>query len=78
VAKLKASTLDRKTKRPVLNVEKCIGCGLCVLACPIENAITLKRKEKVVIYPHTWDDFLRIKAQQTGRTEFYPELSPSK
>ena len=73
VCPTKAITLDRKNKKALSMVEKCIGCGLCVIACPIENAVTLKRREQVVIYPNTWDDYLRIRAQQTGRTEFYKE-----
>jgi len=73
VCPAKAITLDRKNKKAVFDLGRCIGCGICVLSCPIENAVTLKRKEKVVTYPRTWDDFLRIRAQQTGRTEFYKE-----
>ena len=73
VCPAKAITLDTKTEKPVTAVEKCLGCGLCVLECPIKNAVTLKRREKVIIYPNTWDDYLRIRAQQTGRTEFYKE-----
>jgi len=73
VCPVKAITLDTKTEKPVTAVEKCIGCGLCVLECPIENALTLKRRENAITYPHTWDDYLRIRAQQTGRTEFYKE-----
>ena len=69
----KAITLDRKNKRPVFNLERCIGCGICVTACPTEDAVVLKRKEKVVTFPRTWDDFLRIRAQQSGRMEFYRE-----
>jgi len=65
-----AITLDKKNMRPVFDSEKCIGCGQCVLACP-EHAVTLRRVKEPVIYPHTWDDYLPIRAQQTGKTEFY-------
>lgn len=73
VCPTKAIVFDTKTEKPVNILEKCIGCGLCVIACPIENAVTLKRRENVIIYPHTWDDYLLIRAQQTGRLEFYKD-----
>jgi NAD-dependent dihydropyrimidine dehydrogenase PreA subunit len=66
----KALSMDKKNQRPVVDLNKCIGCGLCVAACP-EKALKLKRKEKPFIYPDTWDDYLRIRAIQSGRSEFF-------
>jgi Fe-S-cluster-containing hydrogenase component 2 len=69
--RLGAITLDRKNVKPVLDTEKCIGCGLCVVACPNTNAVTLKRKENAMTYFHSYDDVLRFRAEQTGRMELY-------
>jgi NAD-dependent dihydropyrimidine dehydrogenase PreA subunit len=66
----KAFFMDRKNSRPVIDLNKCIGCGLCVTACP-EKALHLRRKEKPFIYPDTWDDYLRLRAVQSGRAEFF-------
>lgn len=66
----KAITMDKKTSRPSIDLSKCIGCGLCVAACP-ENALTLQRKEKPFIYPDSWDDYLSVRAHQSGRDEFF-------
>lgn len=65
-----AISMDKKTSRPSLDLTKCIGCGLCAAACP-ENALKLRRKENTIVYPDTWDDYLRQRAIQSGRTEFY-------
>jgi len=59
-----------KKGRPVIDTARCIGCGLCVAACP-EKALGLRRKVSPVPYPDTWDDYLRQRALQSGRTEFF-------
>jgi Na+-translocating ferredoxin:NAD+ oxidoreductase subunit B len=66
----KAVAIDKKTGRASTSPGRCIGCGLCVAACS-EKALTLKRKERPFIYPDTWDDYLRMRAVQSGRTDFY-------
>jgi Na+-translocating ferredoxin:NAD+ oxidoreductase subunit B len=70
ICPVKAWTIDRKTQRPVLELSRCIGCGLCAAACP-EKAIKLKRKEKPFIYPNTWDDYLHLRLHQSGRDKFF-------
>ena len=66
----KACTIDNKSQRPSIDSSRCIGCGLCVAACP-ENALKLKRKAKPYLYPNTWDDYLHLRLQQTGRDQFF-------
>ncbi|MFO7965065.1 MAG: 4Fe-4S binding protein [Desulfobacterales bacterium] len=63
-----AISYDAKNKKAVTDEEKCLGCGLCVLACP-SQARKLERKKEITVYPHEWLDFMKIRAQQTGRTE---------
>jgi len=66
----KAITIDRKDRRPTIDLNKCIGCGLCVTACS-HQALALKRKKNAYIYPDTWDDYLRLRARQSGRYELF-------
>ena len=66
----KACTIENKNQRPSINSSKCIGCGLCVAACP-ENALKLKRKAKPFQYPNTWDDYLHLRLHQSGREKYF-------
>ena len=66
----KAWTIDKKSSRPSVDLTKCIGCGLCVATCP-EKAIKLRRKEQSFTYPDSWDEYLKLRAQQSGRDEFF-------
>jgi electron transport complex protein RnfB len=70
VCPAKAITIDLKNQRPSIDMSRCIGCGLCAAACP-EKAVKLHRKEKPFIYPDSWDDYLRLRAHQSGRDEFF-------
>ncbi len=44
---LKALTMDDETGRPIVENDKCIGCGVCALACPEEN-LELYRHERAI------------------------------
>ncbi len=36
---------DKNNRIPVINEENCVGCNLCSLICPVENCITMVRKD---------------------------------
>lgn len=41
-----AITVDRKTNKPVLIVDKCVGCHLCITVCPVQAVNPGKRVHK--------------------------------
>jgi len=36
---------DSNNRTPTINEENCVGCNLCALICPVENCITMVRKD---------------------------------
>jgi electron transport complex protein RnfB len=66
----KAWSIDQKNQKPAIDISKCIGCGLCVAACP-EKAIKLRRKGNPYIYPDSWDDYLHFRLHQSGRDKHF-------
>lgn len=63
-----ALSFDEVRRTAAVALEKCIGCGICVESCG-NGAIELKRREKVIRYPHTNDDHWELNARQRGKTE---------
>ena len=65
-----AIAMNHNDGKAVLTVGKCFGCGQCVKSCPID-AISLTKRDEVVDPPRTWQDFLRLRAKETGNDEFF-------
>ena len=42
-----AVTLDEKNDYAAINMERCIGCGNCIVSCPSESLHLLKRENEV-------------------------------
>jgi ferredoxin len=51
--------LDGEQGVSVVDLNRCLGCGLCVSSCPTE-AIELRKKEKEVVPPPTGEDMMEV------------------
>ena len=51
--------LDEEKSVSVVDLTRCLGCGLCVTSCPTE-AIELRKKEREVVPPHTGEDMIEV------------------
>ena len=49
-----------------VNLEECMGCGLCVSACK-KRAIVLHKKENAYVPPVTYDDAVEIWTKETKK-----------
>jgi Fe-S-cluster-containing hydrogenase component 2 len=51
---LGALSLDEDAGRPIVDPEKCIGCGVCAVSCP-EEALKLHRHERTAPFQTAMD-----------------------
>jgi len=56
---VRAARVSEQKKKASVDLNRCIGCGLCIPACP-QKAIFLKKKANEVIPPQTRDDLYDI------------------
>jgi Na+-translocating ferredoxin:NAD+ oxidoreductase subunit B len=56
---VRAARVSEQKKKATVDLNRCIGCGLCIPACP-QKAISLKKKVNEVRPPQTRDDLYEI------------------
>jgi Fe-S-cluster-containing hydrogenase component 2 len=59
--------MDEKTGVAVINLDRCIGCGNCVITCPSE-AINLVKKEKETVPPDDAESLYQTLAENKPGT----------
>ena len=61
-----------------MDKNRCIGCGLCVPACPVQ-AVTLDPKPRITLPPDTRQDLHEIllagKKERLGKVKLYTRLA---
>jgi len=66
--------IEMKNDLAVVDIDTCIGCGLCVSACPVNAMILVRRREPPDI-PATRDD-LGIKVlTEKGKLEHFLKIN---
>ncbi len=47
---MEGQTMDQKTALPIIDLQRCIGCGECVRLCPTQ-AVALKDQRAAIVQP---------------------------
>lgn len=51
----------------IINEMRCVGCGLCVFACPDEALVLVRRPEEDILKtPTTERDWMEVRASERG------------
>lgn len=53
-----AIALPTNGRTPSIVEENCVGCNLCSLVCPVDNCITMERRDDETKPRETWIDFM--------------------
>jgi H+/Na+-translocating ferredoxin:NAD+ oxidoreductase subunit B len=68
-----AHAIEIVDERAVVDLDACIGCGLCVTGCP-NHAMYLLRKEEVTVPPETTAEMGMRILQDQGKLESFMEV----
>lgn len=49
---------DPANRVPSIIEDNCVGCNLCSLVCPVENCITMERKDDPTVPAENWIDYM--------------------
>jgi NAD-dependent dihydropyrimidine dehydrogenase PreA subunit len=56
--------ISLKDNKAVVKASTCIGCGVCKHFCPVEGAITLKKRKRVLEPPEDLADLMTTLAEE--------------
>ncbi len=48
---------DKSIRLPQIIEDNCVGCNLCSLVCPVDNCITMERRDELNKPAETWADY---------------------
>jgi ferredoxin len=51
--------LDEEEGISVVDLKRCLGCGLCVTSCP-DEVIELRKKETEIVPPQTDEEMFEV------------------
>ncbi len=50
-------SVDKGVRVPQIIEDNCVGCNLCSLVCPVDNCITMERRDDITAPAETWADY---------------------